>query len=278
MKSSIRLAFVSFGGIFALGQPAVLTYHNDNARTGQILTETVLQPANVRTNTFGRLQTLSVDGKVDAQPLYVPLVTFTGTTRHNVLLVATEHDSVYAYDADSGVPLWQTSLLGTGETTSDARGCSQVVPEIGITSTPVVDPTAGPHGTIYAVAMSKDSKNTYYQRLHALDLTTGAELFGGPVNVHATYPGSGDNSAAGFVTFDPKQYKERAALLLSNGVIYTAWSSHCDFRPYTSWVIGYDQATLQQRSVLNLTPNGNEGAIWGAVRWSRLFGQKDGCP
>ena len=262
MRWSIPLSFV--GAILcASGQPSVLTYHNDNGRTGQMLSETVLQPANVNTTSFGRLTTLSVDGKVDAQPLYVPNVNITGN-RHNVLVVATEHDSLYAFDADTGAMLWQVSLLGSRETTSDTRSCGQVTPEIGITSTPAIDPQAGPHGAIYAVAMSKDSSGNYYQRLHAVDLATGGELFGGPVSIQATYPGVGDNSSGEVVTFDPKQYKERAALLLLNGIVYTSWSSHCDIRPYTSWVIGYNQSTLQRQSVLNLTPNGNDGAIWGA--------------
>jgi hypothetical protein len=262
MTWSIRFGLLS-AMVGAYGQPAVLTFHNDNARTGEMLNETLLQPANVNTSSFGRLRTLSVDGLVDAQPLYVPNVSFAGV-RHNLVIVVTEHDSAYAFDADTGSILWQVSLLGAQETTSDPRSCGQVSPEIGITSTPALDPAAGPHGAIYVVAMSKDTGGNYHQRLHALDLTTGTELFGGPVNIQATYPGVGDDSSGGVVTFDPKQYKERAALLLLNGVIYTSWASHCDIRPYTAWVIGYSQATLQRLSVLNLTPNGNEGAIWGA--------------
>src|SRR6185436_8665867 len=150
---------------------------------------------------------------------------------HNVLFVATEHDSVYAFDADTGTQLWRVSLLAAGEVPSDGRGCGQVSPEIGITSTPVIDPQTGPHGTIYLVAMSKNG-TTYHHRVHALDLATGAEMLGGPVEVQATYPGSGSGSSGGVLTFDPKQYKDRAALLLSNGTLYTSWASHCDFVPY----------------------------------------------
>ena len=152
-------------------------------------------------------------------------------------------------------------MLGSGETTSDNRGCGQVSPEIGITSTPVIDRKAGAHGMMYVVAMSKNG-STYFQRLHALDVTTGAEVLGGPVTVQATYPGTGANSSGGQVVFDPKQYKERAGLLLLNGVIYTSWASHCDISPYTAWIIGYSQSTLAQTSVLDLTPNGSEGSIW----------------
>ena len=238
----------------------VITYHNDVARTGQNLTETALTQANVNSATFGLLRNLSVDGKVDAEPLYLSQLSVTGTA-HNVVFIATEHDSVYAFDADTGAQLWRVSLLGSGETTSDNRGCGQVSPEIGITSTPVIDRSAGAHGILYAVAMSKNG-STYFQRLHALDVTTGAELEGGPVTIQATYPGTGDNSSGGQVVFDPKQYKERAALLLLNGVIYTSWASHCDFSPYTAWVMGYNQTTLSQTSVLNLTPNGHAGSIW----------------
>ncbi len=240
----------------------VLTYHNDNARTGQNLNETILTPANVNSTQFGKLFQLSVDGKVDAEPLYASSVAIPGQGTHNVLYVETEHDSVYAFDADDGAQLWHVSVIGSGETTSDNRGCTQVTPEIGITSTPVIDRSSGPNGTIYVAGMTKDSTSAYHQRLHALDLTTGAELFGGPVEVQASYPGTGANSNGTNVIFDPGQYEERASLLLLNQVIYTSWTSHCDFTPYTGWIIAYNESTLSQVNVLNLTPNGNDGSIW----------------
>lgn len=238
----------------------VTTYHNDIARTGQNTTETKLTQANVNSTTFGLLRNLAVDGLVDAEPLYLSQLSVGGSAR-NVVFIVTEHDSAYAFDSDTGAQLWKVSLLGSGETTSDDRGCGQVSPEIGITSTPVIDRAAGAHGTIYVVAMSKNS-TTYFQRLHALDITTGTELAGGPVTVLASYPGTGANSSAGEVIFDPKQYKERAALLLLNGVVYTSWASHCDIGLYTGWIMGYNQTTLAQTSVLNLIPNGSEGSIW----------------
>ncbi len=234
----------------------VLTYHNDVARTGQNLSETTLTPANLNSNSFGKAGYLSVDAGVDAEPLYVSSLTVAGAS-HNVVFVVTENDSVYAFDADTFAQLWQVSVLGANETASDNRGCGQVSPIIGITSTPVIDPTAGAHGEIFAVAMSKDTNGNYYQRLHALDITTGAEESGSPVTVHATFP-----TASGTTTFDPKQYKERAALLLLNGVIYTSWASHCDDGPYTGWIIGYNETSLSQTSVLDVTPNGGDGAIW----------------
>lgn len=239
----------------------VTTFHNDNARTGQDLSETTLTTENVNASSFGLLFVLPADGKVDAQPLYVPNLNTSGGT-HNVVFIATEHGSVYAFDADQGTQLWQVSTLGSGETTSDDHGCNQVTPEIGVTSTPVIDPSSGTHGTIYVVAMSKDGSGNYHQRLHALDLTTGTEEFGGPKEIQASYPGTGDNSSGGNVIFDPGQQLERPGLLLLNGVIYTTWGSHCDIRPYTGWVIGYAENTLSQTSVLNVTPNGNEGAFW----------------
>jgi hypothetical protein len=247
----------------------VTTYHYDNLRTGQNLNETILTPANVNSTSFGRLGAFMVDGLVDAQPLYLSAVAMPNVGAKNVLYVVTENDSVYAFDADSvngntSTYLWKVSVLGTGESPSDDRGCGQVSPQIGITSTPVLDRTRGPHGAIYVVAMSKDGNGNYFQRLHALDLTTGAELFGGPTTVQATYPGTGDNSSGGNVVFDPKQYKERPGLLEINGTIYTTWSSHCDNRPYTSWVMSYNASTLAQTSVLNLVPNGSEGGIWMA--------------
>jgi hypothetical protein len=240
----------------------VTTYHNDNARTGQNLSETILTPSNVNSSSFGKLFVITVDGKVDAQPLYLTQVSIPNQGMHNVLYLATEHGSVYGLDADSGKALWQVSMLAGGETTSDDHGCGQITPEIGVTSTPVIDPKAGPHGTIYVVAMSKDGSGSYHQRLHALDVTTGAEEFSGPQNIQASFPGNGDNSSGGKVVFAPGQYAERAGLLLQNGVVYTAWTSHCDFRPYTGWIMGFDQSTLAQVNVLNVTPNGNEGSVW----------------
>jgi len=259
----LLLVFVLFLPAASLAQN-VLTYHNDNARTGQNLRETTLKPSNVNSTSFGKLFVLSVDGKVDAQPLYLSALAIPGEGTHNVLFVATEHDSVYAFDADTGTTLWQVSMLGSGETVSDNRGCQQVIPEIGITATPVIDPTSGPHGSIYVVTMSKDGSGNYFQRLHALDVTTGQEEFGGPVNIQAKFPGTGDNSQSGMVIFDPSQYKERPGLLLLNHVVITTWSSHCDFRPYTGWIIGYHESTLAQVGVLNITPNGSQGAIWAS--------------
>ena len=246
-------------------QTSVLTWHNDNARTGQNLTETKLTLANVNVSTFGKLFTISVDGKVDAQPLYVASLMIPAKQRsYNVLYVVTEHGTAYAFDADSGAQLWKLSMLGANETSSDDRGCSQVTPEIGITSTPVIDPQQGPHGTIYLVAVSKGSNGTYHHRIHALDLTNGAEQFGGPIEIQATFSGSGVEGSGNLQTFDPRQHNERPGLLIANGVVYTSWGSHCDFSPYTGWVIGYSESTLAQVSVLNLTPNGNDGGIWMA--------------
>jgi PQQ enzyme repeat len=237
----------------------VLTYKNDLNRSGQNLTETVLTQSNVAAASFGLLGILSVDGKVDAQPLYLSQSSISGTP-HNVVFAATEHDSVYAFDSDTGAVLWKTSLLGTGETTSDAHGCGQVVPEIGVTSTPVIDLGVGVHGALFVIAMSKGNSATYHQRLHALDLATGAELMNGPVDVAATYPGAG----GGTLTFDPGQYEERAALLVLNGSIYTSWTSHCDDQPYTGWIIAYSETSLARGSILNVAPNsgGRGPAIW----------------
>jgi hypothetical protein len=241
--------------------PDVTTYHYDIARDGLNATETILTQANVNSTQFGKIGFDTVDGKVDAAPLYLANVVI-GNQRHNVLYVATEHGSVYGFDADSGVQLWKTSILGSGETTSDDHGCSQITPEIGITSTPVIDRKQGPNGTIFTVGMSKDANGKYHQRLHALDVTTGAEISGSPTEIAASFPGTGDNTQNGNVVFDPGQYAERAALLLVNGTIYTGWTSHCDLGLYTGWVMGYSESTLQQTQLLNMTPNGHEGSIW----------------
>src|ERR1700688_1173765 len=240
-------------------QPSVLTWHNDSSRTGQNLQETILTPANVKSSTFGKLFVMNVDVIVDAHPLYVPSVTIPGQGVHNVLYVVSEHDSAYAFDADNGTQLWKVSALGAGETTSDDHGCGQVTPEIGLTATPAIDLQSGPHGTMYAVAMTKDGSGHYHQRLHALDLATGAEQFNGPIEIQATYPGTGAEN-----TFLPGQHVERPGLLIVNGVVYTTWGSHCAGGPYTAWVIGYNETTLAQVNVLNLTPNGSEGGIWAA--------------
>ncbi len=234
------------------------TYRDDVSRTGANLTESVLTPADVNTSSFGLLRLLSVDGKVDAQPLYLSHLSIGGVA-HDVVFVATENGSVYAFDAQTGATLWQVSLLGSGESPSDDRGCGQITPEIGVTSTPVIDPSAGPHGALFAVAMSKDASSNYYQRLHALDITTGAELFNGPVTVNPTY----SSAAGGEKTFSPGQYAERAALLLENDTIYTSWTSHCDAQPYSGWIVGYGESTLAQTAVLNIAADSNGGpSIW----------------
>jgi hypothetical protein len=240
----------------------VLTYHNDNSRSAQNLTETVLTPANVNATQFGLLRVLPADGLVDGQPLIASNLSVSGVLR-NVVYVVTENDSVYSYDADTGAALVHVSVLGSGETPSDTRGCSQVVPQIGITSTPVIDRSVGPNGTVYVVAMSKNAAGEYLQRLHALDLVTLAERPNSPVVIQATYPGTANNSV-GMTSFQPGQYEERAGLLLLSGTVYTAWTSHCDQTPYNGWIIGYDESTLAQSQVLNVTPNGSEGAIWQA--------------
>ena len=245
----------------ALRAQGVLTWHNDAARSGQNLNETLLTPSNVNSTGFGLLSKLTLDGAVDAQPLYVPGLPVNGAL-HNVLYVATENDTLYAIDADTGTILWSQSFL-LGESVSDSdNGCGQVGPEVGITSTPVIDLTQGPNGTIYFVAMTKVSSTVYHQRLHAVDLVEGTEQSGWPIVISVTnYPSSGPNSVGGVLPFTPQKYKERAGLSISNGVIYTTWASNCDDGPYNGWVIGYNETT-QAQTVLNLTPNGEDGAIW----------------
>ena len=237
----------------------VVTYKNDLARTGQNLNEKTLTPANVKHARFGKLQFLSTDGKVDAQPLYLSALSI-GGVKHNVVFVATENDSAYAFDADTGTQLWKVSLVPAGETVASElpQVCDVIEPTIGVTATPVIDRGAGAHGTIYLVAMTKSS-TTWHQRLHALDVTTGAEVAGGPREITATY-----DTAGGTITFDPGQYLERAGLLLLNHTVYTTWTSHCDNKFYTGWIIAYNQGTLQRTAVLNIAPNsGGVGpSIW----------------
>ena len=244
----------------------VFTYHNDNARTGQNLNETILTPANVNSTTFGLLVSIPLDGQIYAQPLYAGGVNIAGAL-HNVVFVATQHDSVYAFDADakSSTPLWQVSFLSAGVTPVPAADTSSddIAPEVGITSTPVIDPNTG---TLYVVAKTKEvvgGATNYVQRLHALDVSTGAEKFGGPVVIQASLPGTGGgNDGHGNVIFDALRENQRTGLLLSNGVIYIAWASHSDFPPYHGWVLGYNAATLQQVMAFNDTINGGFGGIW----------------
>ncbi len=243
---------------------SVTTYHNDLSRTGQNLSETQLSPASVSSGQFGSLFSYPVDGQIYTQPLYLPGVIVPGQGIHNVVFVATEHDSVYAFDADNHLPapLWQVSFLDSeqGVTTASAAelSCSSIVPEIGITGTPVIDPASG---TLYVVAMTEEGPSgTYVHRLHALDVATGAERPGSPVVIQASVPGSGNGTTT--VPFEPWLYKERAGLLLLNGVVYTAWGSHCDSGNYHGWVIGYDAGTLQQTVVFTDTPNWDAGSFW----------------
>ncbi len=245
-------------GTAPTAQTDVTTYRDDSGRTGEDLTESVLTPANVNSSSFGLLRVLSVDGKVDAQPLYLSHLSIAGAA-HDVVFVATEHDSVYAFDAQTGATLWQKSLLGSGESPGDNRGCRQIDPEIGVTATPVIDRSAGPDGAIFLVAMSKDGSGNYHQRLHALDVTTGAELFNGPATINPTY----SSPAGGQKAFSPGQYAERAALLLENHTLYTSWTSHCDIQPYSGWIVGFSEGTLVQTAVLNVAADSDAGpSIW----------------
>lgn len=263
------IAALAFSAIQATGQTSVLTQHNDNGRTGQNTSETILNTTNVKVNTFGRLFSLTVQGQgqVTAQPLYVPNVTIGGIV-HNVLIVATELDSVYAFDADSGgSPLWSANLVDSahgataGETAvvSSALGCTDLQPNVGVTSTPVIDPVAG---TIYVEGKSVTTSSTYIHRLHALDLTTGAEKPQGPAVIAATVSGTGDGSVNGQLAFSSFRHLSRPGLLLANGSIYIAFASHCDNSPYHGWIFAYDAASFAQQSAFVTTPNGGMGGIW----------------
>ena len=244
----------------------VFTHHNDVARTGQNLTETILTPAVVQMATFGKLATFQTDGIAHAAPLYVANVNIPGTGVRNVVYVATEHDSVYAFDADGpgGAPIWKTSFINptagiTSVPNGDTGECCDIQPEIGITGTPVVDPNSR---TLYVVGKTKEGPTMYVQRLHALDLATGAEKFGGPVVIAASVPGTGAGAVNGVVAFNALRQNQRTALLLHNGVVYFGFGSHGDVQPYHGWLLGYNASTLQQVFVFNTTPNGEGGGIW----------------
>jgi len=249
----------------------VTTSQYDNLRTGATLNEKTLTPQNVNAKQFGKLGAFKVDGAVYAQPLFIPSVEIPGKGKHDVLFVATEHDSVYAFDAirPGDPPLWQVSLLDKARdsvpVSEDDAQCPFIRPEVGITSTPVIDL---PSGTLYVLARTRIrhavGDNEYFQHLHALAITTGVEKFGGPKLISASVPGKGAGSVNGQVAFHPLRENPRAALLLANGALYLTWASSCDVDPYHGWVMAYDPQTLAQKAVLNLTPDGSEGGIWAS--------------
>ena len=250
--------------VHVTNSPGMFTHHNDNARTGQNLNESVLTLSNVNAASFGKLASYAIDGIAHASPLYVANVNIPGVGSRNVVYVATEHDSVYAFDADGlgTTPLWKVSFLGPGVTSvpnGDTGECCDIMPEIGITGTPVIDPATG---TLYVVAKTKEGANTYRQRLHALDIATGAEKFGGPVLIQATVPGTGVGSSGGQLAFHQLRENQRTALLLHNGVVYMGFGSHGDVQPYHGWLLGYNATTLQRVMAWVATPNGEGGGIW----------------
>jgi hypothetical protein len=241
-------------------QISVTTYHNDNARTGQNLQETTLTPANVNSTTFGKLFTVTVDGAVYTQPLYLFNVNVGGGT-HNVVYIATQHDSVYAIDADTGRIYWQKSLIPSGGSTvssSTDLNCGDIATEVGITGTPVIDSITG---TLYVVAKVK-LNGAIRQFLHALDVSTAAEKFGGPVSIQASVPGTAVDGDGAMVTFNARQENQRPALLLENGHVVIGWSGHCDKTPWHGWVMSYGAATLSLEGVYNTSAGGYGNAIW----------------
>ncbi len=257
--------------LLAIGQVAVTTYHNDNSRSGLNANEAILTPSNVNEVQFGKVLVLPVTGQVYAQPLYVPGVNINGTL-HNVVYVVTEHDQAYAFDANSGQRLWQTSFIGTigGHQTipvsyHDLEDCYNLEPEVGITSTPVIDLTSN---EIYMVARTKElfgNIYVFYQRMHVLDIRTGVEnlsdpYFGAPIT--ATTPGTGAGSVDGYLTFDTRIENQRAALTLSNNLIYVEWGSHCDIRNYHGYVMAFQKGSARPDGVYVDTPDAYQGGIW----------------
>lgn len=248
--------------VYVSNYAGTFTHHNDNLRTGQNTGETVLTPSNVNQVQFGKLFSYPLDGYSYASPLYVANVNISGQGFHNVVYIATEHDSVYAYDADgaSTSPLWKVSFLKNGATTvpcADVGECGDIPNEIGITATPVIDPTTG---TLYVVAKTKENNN-YVQRLHALEITTGVEKFGGPVVLQASEPGNPPEGGT-TVVFNPLRENQRTGLLLLNGIVYFGFGSHGDQQPWHGWILGYNASTLQQVMAYCSTPNANGAGIW----------------
>ncbi|HWY30631.1 MAG TPA: Ig-like domain-containing protein, partial [Candidatus Acidoferrum sp.] len=244
----------------------VVTHHYDAARSGTNTHELTLTPGTVNSITFGKVAEFGVDGQIDGQILYLNQVAIPGVGGKNVLYFATENDSVYAVDADSisgttATVLWRITAHPAGETplTTVDTGCGYLNP-VGIMSTPVIDRA---RNAIYVVASSRDSGGVTHHRLHALDLTNGSELFGGPTEITATFPGKGGNSNGTTVTFLANRQQQRAALLESGGNIYTAWSGYFgDCGNYSAWVIAYSAATLAQTGAIDLVPNSSGAGIW----------------
>ncbi len=244
---------------------SVLTQHNDNSRAGLNTNETTLNTSNVNTTTFGRLFTLPVDDEVYAQPLVVGNVEITSGL-HNVVFIATVNNSVYAFDGTSGTLYWKKNFTASGMRPPQASDMSSswcspytdFANNIGIVGTPVIDSTSQ---TIYFVARSTDGTH-FVQYLHAVNIVTGSEVAGGPVEISASVPGTGDGSVGGVVSFDPMRNNQRQGLTLVNGIIYISFSSHCDWNPYHGWILGYNEQTLQQEIVYNDTPDGENGGIW----------------
>ena len=249
-------------------QVNVTTSQYNNQRASVNSNESILTPANVNSTSFGKLFSQSVDGYIFGQPLYVSNVRIGGGV-HNVVYVATEHDSVYAFDADSNTgantqPLWHTSFLSSGVTTVNSAfqlGCTDIIPEYGITGTPVIDLSTN---TLYAVAETLENNGTSYaKRLHALDITTGAEKPGSPILISASVTVPGQSA----VTFDTKWENQRAGLLLYNGVVYIAFGSHCDANDWRGWILGYSYngSSFSQVFVFSTEPssvNGRQAGIW----------------
>jgi hypothetical protein len=248
------------------GFSGMLRWHNDLAGTGQNQAETALTTSNVNQNSFGKKATYQLDDQSFTQPLFVSNVPFPGAGSHDAVYVATENNTVYAFDAkgQASGPFWQKNLTPAGahvidgNTTAGGQG-GPINPNVGITGTPVID---GSSGTLYVVAVSQVGSGVHRHQLHALDITTGNEKFGGPVDIKASVPGTGAGSSNGQVSFDATLELQRSALTLVNGVVYIAWASYQDFGNYHGWVMGYDASTLKQVRVWNATPDGTKGGIW----------------
>ena len=265
--NSVNLAYTVSAAVAVTNLTGVTTWHNDNARTGQNLQEYALTPATVTSGFFGKRWSCTLDGTVYAQPLYLANVSIGGGT-HNVLLVETMNDTIYAFDADNGscTPYWQDSFIspaaGSGITpiSSANAGCTDVLVQYGITGTPVIDPN---NQTIYFVTSTTESGN-YVQRLHALNISTGAERANSPVVIAATVPG--DGSGTNSVSFNALYQMQRLGLTLTGGGIVIGWGSRCDnyLWPWFGWMMRYDETSLQQTAKFNVAPNGERGGIWMA--------------